>query len=135
VSEELAEREIRAAVEAFTEAYNAGDLQNLPAIFAVNLVDMSAGGPTRSGAEARKHFVARVAETHAKFRPHLVIEIDEIQVAGEWAYQRGSLVVTLTPKAGGEESFIRQRYLEIWRRDGGGRWRIAVEMDNSEAAG
>jgi ketosteroid isomerase-like protein len=127
-----AEQAIRRAVEEFTTAYNSRNLEDLPAIFADDLIDMSAGGPTRTGEEARKHFVSRVATTHEDFTPHLVIQIDEIQVAGDWAYQRGSLVVTLEPRAGGETSYIRQRYLEIWRKDVLGNWKIAIEMDNSE---
>jgi ketosteroid isomerase-like protein len=129
-----AEQAIRIAVDEFTKSYNSGDLKNLTSIFAEDLIDMSAGGPTRRGEEARKHFVSRVSSTHQEFRPHLVIEIDEIQVAGSWAYQRGSLVVTLQPKAGGETSYIRQRYLEIWRRDAANNWKIAIEMDNSEGS-
>ena len=127
-----AEQSIRRAVEEFTRAYNAGDLQNLAEIFAEDLIDMSAGEPTRTGEEARKDFVARVAATHAKFRPHLEIHIEELRVAGEWAYQRGSLRVTLIPKEGGDTSFIHQRYLEIWKREPGGKWKIAIEMDNTE---
>lgn len=127
-----AEQLIRRAVEEFTRAYNAGDLENLADIFAEDLIDMSAGEPTRTGEEARKDFVARVAATHAKFRPRLEIQIDELQVTGEWAHQRGSLRVTLIPREGGDTSFIRQRYLEIWRREPSGKWKIAIEMDNTE---
>lgn len=127
-----AEQSIRRAVEEFTRAYNAGDLQNLAEIFAEDLIDMSAGEPTRTGEEARKDFVARVAATHAKFRPRLEIHIEELRIAGEWAYQRGSLLVTLIPKEGGDTSFISQRYLEIWKRESGGKWKIAIEMDNTE---
>lgn len=126
-----AEQSIRRAVEEFTRAYNGGDLQNLTEIFAEDLIDVSAGEPTRTGEEARKDFEARVAATHAKFRPRLEIHIDELRVAGEWAYQRGSLLVTLIPKEGGDTSFIRQRYLEIWKRETSGKWKIAIEMDNT----
>jgi len=75
-------------------------LGRLPEIFADDLIDMSAGGPTLTGAEARRHFVERVARTHERFHPHLLIHIDQIQVAGNWVYQHGSLVVTLVPKGG-----------------------------------
>ena len=126
-----AETAIRHAVEEFTRAYNAGDFAKLANIFAEDLIDMSMGGPTRRGDDARRHFVSRVRETHANFRPHLEVHIDDIQVAGEWAYEYGSLVVTLTPRVSGEKSFIRQRYLVIWRHQSDGSWKIAVEMDNS----
>jgi uncharacterized protein (TIGR02246 family) len=127
-----AEKIIRLAVEEFTRAYNTGDLEHLADIFAEDLVDMSAGEPVRTGEDARKDFVSRVATTHAKFRPRLEIHIDELRVTGEWAYQRGRLLVTLIPKEGGDTSFIHQRYLEIWKREASGKWKIAIEMDNSE---
>src|SRR5262250_1856022 len=95
-----AETAIRRAVEEFTRAYNAGDFAKLTDIFAEDLIDMSMGGPTRRGEDARRHFVSRVRETHANFRPHLEIQIDAIQVAGDWAYEYGNLVVALTPRAG-----------------------------------
>jgi len=125
------EAAIRQAVEEFTRAYNAGEFEKLEGIFDENLIDMSAGGPTRRGAEARRHFVLRVKETHAKFQPHLKINIDELQVAGDWAYEHGTLVVELMPRTGGDKSYIRQRYLDIWRRQPSGQWKIAIEMDNS----
>jgi uncharacterized protein (TIGR02246 family) len=128
---ESAESAIRQAIEEFTHAYNAGDFARLTNIFAEDLIDMSMGGPTRRGQDARMHFLSRVRETHANFRPHLEIQINEIQVAGDWAYEHGSLVVALTPRTGGDKSFIRQRYLVIWRRQANGEWKIAVEMDNS----
>jgi uncharacterized protein (TIGR02246 family) len=125
------EAEIRRAVEEFVTAFNAGDMSRILGIFTDDLIDMSAGGPTRTGQAAREHFLSRVTETHAKYSPHLVITIDEIQVVSNWAYDRGSLTVTLVPRGGGETSFVRQRYLEIWRRGSDAKWRIAIEMDNT----
>src|SRR5262249_25541807 len=129
-----AETSIRRAIDDFTQAYNAGEFDRLSNIFAEDLVDMSAGGTARRGPGGQRDFVLRVGETHAKAKPHLEITVDEIQVAGEWAYERGSLEVTLTPIGGGEKSYIRQRFLDIWRRQRDGRWKIAVEMDNSAEA-
>jgi uncharacterized protein (TIGR02246 family) len=125
------EEEIRHVVDEFVTAFNSGDMPRILDIFTDDLIDMSAGGPTRTGQAAREHFLSRVAEMHAKYNPRLVITIDEIQVVSNWAFDRGSLAVTLVPRAGGETSFVRQRYLEIWRRGRDAKWRIAVEMDNS----
>jgi ketosteroid isomerase-like protein len=101
------------------------------AIFTDDLVDMSAGGPTRTGAAAKEHFLTRVARTHAKFKPSIAIHIEEIRVMGDFAYQRGDFLVTREPRNGGKPSYIRQRYLEIWRREANGDWKICVDMDNS----
>jgi ketosteroid isomerase-like protein len=128
------ESEIRRAVEEFVVAYNAGKLDDIVNIFADDLVDMSAGDPTRTGEAAKRQFLSRVSKTHSNFKPTLTIHIDELRVAGEWAFQRGSLSVSLVPKEGGPTSFIKQRYLEIWRRNLQGKWKIAIEMDNSAEA-
>jgi uncharacterized protein (TIGR02246 family) len=125
------EAAIRRAVEEFVIAFNSGDMPRILDIFTDDLIDMSAGGPTRTGQAAREHFLSRVVEMHAKYNPHLVITIDGIQVFTNWAYDWGSLTVTLVPRAGGETSFVRQRYLEIWRRGRDAKWQIAIEMDNS----
>ncbi len=123
---------IRTAIDNFIKDYNAGNLDRIQDIFHDDLVDMSAGTGTRTGAAARQHFLSRVTETHAKFKPTLVVTIEEIRVAGDWAYDRGHLVVTLAPKQGGETSYIRQRFLEIWRRDPRGNWKVSRIMDNSD---
>ncbi len=125
------ESEIRLAVDEFIAAYNAGKLDAITNIFADDLVDMSAGDPTQTGEAAKRQFLSRVSKTHSSFKPTLTIQIDELRVAGDWAFQRGSLSVSLVPKAGGPISFIKQRYLEIWRRNKQGKWKIAIEMDNS----
>ncbi len=126
------EGEIRRIVEDFVDAFNAGEMARILQIITEDFIDMSAGGPTRKGQAAREHFLSRVTEIHAKFRPSLVVNIEEMAVTANWAYQRGNLVMTLEPRGAGESSVVRQRYLEIWRRCGDGKWRIAIEMDNSE---
>ncbi|HVS88254.1 MAG TPA: nuclear transport factor 2 family protein [Candidatus Acidoferrum sp.] len=72
------EAAIRRAVEEFVNVFNAGDMTRILGIFTDDLIDMSAGGPTRTGQAAREHFLSRVAEMHAKFRPNLIVTIDEI---------------------------------------------------------
>jgi len=126
------EQRIQQKVSRFVEAYNAGDLAHICDIFADDVVDMSAGDVTRTGTAAKEHFRSRVAATLASNHAKLTIHTDETRVAGDWAYQRGSLVVELTSRGGGARSQTRQRYLEIWRRDSHGEWKAAIEMDNSE---
>jgi uncharacterized protein (TIGR02246 family) len=54
----------------------------------------------------------------------------ETQVAGAWAYERGSLTVTVTPKSGKpmEESI---KYLVILKRQPDGSWKVYRDMSNS----
>ena len=54
----------------------------------------------------------------------------ETQVAGDWAYEHGNSTVTITPKSGKPtvESF---RYLDIYRRQSDGSWKIHRDMGNN----
>jgi ketosteroid isomerase-like protein len=123
------ETEIRAAIGRFVAAYNRNDRVGIRTFFASDFVDMSAGEPTRRGEDAVKFMLERVAFAHSNSTPKLEINVHEIHVYGDWAHQRGDLQVTLTPKNGGESSYIRQRFLEIWRRGPTG-WKSVVGMDN-----
>jgi len=64
-----------------------------------------------------------------KFNSRVDVSNDEIQVAGDLSFTRGSFSVTLTPKAGGESQTVERRYLEIWQKENG-RWLVVRAMDN-----
>ena len=38
----------------------------------------------------------------------------------------------LAPKAGGGPVYIRTRYLDLWKKDEAGQWKLAVFMDNAD---
>jgi hypothetical protein len=44
-------------------------------------------------------------------------------------FNRGTYVVTLTPKAGGDAQIARRRFLEVWKREDRV-WRAFRAMDN-----
>jgi ketosteroid isomerase-like protein len=129
------ESAIRAVVADFIEAYNQGDWDRMQHVLADDVVDMSGGSVTRVGQAARAFFRSRVEAAHARNRPTLSVTIDELQVCGDWAFDRGSLVVELKPRDGGEVTHIRQRFLEIWKRNAGGRWQVCRIMDNEDGSG
>src|SRR5271170_3590204 len=99
-------------------------------ILADDFVDMSAASPTRSGLAAREAFRSQVEDTHAKFKPTLKVTFEELQAFGDWAFGRGLVEVTLDPRQGGPTTYVRQRFLEIWKRQADGQRRICRIMDN-----
>ena len=119
----------------FIAAYNAGDWERMQQVLADDIVDMSGGSVTRVGQAAREFFRSRVEAAHARSRPTLSVSLDEVQVFGDWAFDRGSLVVELKPRNGGEVTYIRQRFLEIWKRSAAGRWQVCRIMDNDDGSG
>ena len=117
--------EIKRAIEEFIKAYNSGDIDAVLACYGDDLVKLRQGAP----AETMPEVARRVAEVFNKSHSRVDVSNDEILVAGELAFTRGSFRVTLTPKAGGETQTIDRRYLEVWRKENG-RWLVVRTMDN-----
>lgn len=123
-----AEAEIRAAIEQFIAAYNAGDLASLLACYSDDLIKTRQGAPPETKSETAR----RVTEVFRLYQTSVEVVNDELHVGGDTAFTRGSFRVSLTPKAGGETRHIDRRYLEIWRRVDG-QWKVARTMDNEGA--
>ncbi|HTO76584.1 MAG TPA: nuclear transport factor 2 family protein [Thermoanaerobaculia bacterium] len=120
------EEEIAAAVERFLRAYNAGDVETIAGYYADDLVKDRQGAPPEKKAET----VARVRGVFRDFSGSLSVSNDEIVVSGDLAYARGTLRITLTPRAGGTPQRVERRFLEIWRKREG-RWLVTRTMDNT----
>src|SRR5436190_24239575 len=118
-------------IDQFVEAYNRGDAAGLISAFAEDYVDMSEGEPTVRGEQAVRHTEARLLETFAKFTGRLRVDVDELEVLGDWAYDHGRLRIELHPKQGGEPTVVERRFLEIWSRGRDGAWEAACGMDNN----
>ena len=123
------ELEIKAALKKFIASYESNDRGGILSLFSPDFVDMSAGEPTRQGTAAKEWLLRKVAQVHAEFIPRLKINVHKVEVSGDLAYQRGDLVVTLVPRTGGDTFYIRQRFLEVWRRGPNG-WKSVAGMDN-----
>jgi ketosteroid isomerase-like protein len=119
------EGEIKRAIDEFVNAYNSGDIDAVLACYGDDLVKLRQGAPP----ETKPEVARRVAEVFKNFHSRVDVKNEEILVAGELAFTRGSFRVTLTPKAGGESQTINRRYLELWRKENG-RWLVVRTMDN-----
>ena len=119
------EEEIRRAIGEFVNAYNRGDIDAMLACYGDDLLKLRQGAPP----ETKPEVAGRVAEVFDTFHTRVDVSNDEILVAGEMAFSRGSFCVTLTPKAGGDTQTIDRRYLELWRKENG-RWLVVRTMDN-----
>jgi ketosteroid isomerase-like protein len=117
--------EIKRAINEFIIAYNSGDIHAVLACYGDDLIKLRQGAPP----ETKPEVAQRVAEVFKNFHSRVDVSNDEILVAGELAFTRGSFRVTLMPKAGGESQTIERRYLELWRKENG-RWLVVRTMDN-----
>ena len=111
-------------------ALNAGDANAWTACFATDAVQMPPNQPPNIGTE-------RIQEwTHgflAAFRAEFAIVPHDVELAGaDWAFERGSYEISLTPRAGGDPLRDSGKYLTIYRRAPGHEWLMAHDIWNSD---
>ncbi len=66
-----------------------------------------------------------------QFTFNIGISNEEVGVAGDWAFARGTYKATLTPKAGGEAVLVDGKYMTILQRQADGSWKIHRDIFNS----
>jgi len=125
--------QINVAKTEFREAYNGADVDQLLSVFErEGFTDMSEGGPSRYGEAAREGLRERSTELFREYSVRLSVIIIEIAVLGDTAYDFGWHEFTLQPKNGGEPIRKRQRYLELWKKNSSGDWKISLFINNAD---
>jgi ketosteroid isomerase-like protein len=116
------------------EGYNLGDARLILAIAHPDLVNFSDGEPSEFGKSGLDALKNRLENLFARFTAKLVVIVNEIRVQSDIAYDYGWHDLTLTPKDGGEPVHRRYRYVDIWRRNKDGEWKLSMYMDNKDVA-
>jgi ketosteroid isomerase-like protein len=125
--------QINVAKTEFREGYSRGDVSQLLSVFADDgFTDMSEGHPNLYGQEAREELRERSIELFRKYSIKLAVIVNDIVVLGDTAYDFGWHEFTLEPKSGGETVRTRQRYLEVWKKNSSGEWKISIFMNNDD---
>jgi uncharacterized protein (TIGR02246 family) len=114
--------------EAHIAALNAGDVDAWVAAFTNDGVQMPPNAPANLGSESIRVWSQAFL---APFRTEFTLLVDEVQVAGDWAFERGTYKITLTPKAGGEPIQDIGKYITIYERQPGAAWGMARDIWNS----
>jgi ketosteroid isomerase-like protein len=125
---------INAAKTEFRECFNLGDISKLLAIADPDLVSFNDGAPSEFGQSGLNVLKIRLANLFKRFTVKLVIIVVEIRLNGDVASDYGWHDFTLTPKDGGEEIHRRDRYLDIWRKNKEGKWKLWMYIDNQDVA-
>ena len=55
-----------------------------------------------------------------------------VVLSPEWVMDRGSFVMTRTPKAGGKAEEAAGTYMQLWRLEPDGSWKVAYDIWNSD---
>ena len=123
---------IDAAKTRMREAYRNGDVQGVLSAFAESRTDFSDGFPSFYDPDSHTVLRARLEklfrEYHVDFSPIVV----DVAVAGSLAVEHGLHQFTLRPKAGGPPVVKKTRYVEAWRCERDGKWRIFLYIDNAD---
>ena len=109
--------------------FESGDVDAFMAHTTEDVVLMPPGGSTLSGREAARPLMEDFFGAFAIEIESLSME--EIVVAGEWAFLRDAYVSALTPKSGGETVRACGKNIWILRRHADGSWKVARNMWNS----
>jgi ketosteroid isomerase-like protein len=125
---------INAAKSEFREGFNLADTSRVLAIADPDLVNFSNGQPSEFGESGLNALKTRLANLFERFIAKLVVIVIEIRLEGDIAYDYGWHDLTLTPKDGGEPIRRRDRYVDIWRRNQEGNWKLWMYMDNQDVA-
>jgi len=125
---------INAAKSEFREGFNLADTSRVLALADPDLVNFSNGQPSEFGESGLNALKTRLANLFERFTAKLVVIVIEIRLEGDIAYDYGWHDLTLTPKDGGEPIRRRDRYVDIWRRNQEGNWKLWMYMDNQDVA-
>lgn len=110
---------IREVVANWLRASADGDIDGILGLMAEDVVFLLPGQPPMRGREA---FAAGFRQIIGKIRIEGKPDIQEIHVAGDYAFCWNQLSVTITPVAGGPPKRRAGPVLSVFRREPDGRW-------------
>ena len=108
---------------------NAGDAAGLASLYTNDAVLMP---PNQAAVTGNQAIESWYQTTYDQFTIELTLAPDEVEVVGDWAFDRGTYMIALTPKAGGEPTEDRGKYIMILRKQVDGSWKIARDMWSSD---
>lgn len=111
------------------DALNAGDADGWVEQFAEDGVQMPPNAPANVGKENIARWSGGLL---GNFRVRFGLTVDEVRVLGDWAFERGDYAITLDPAAGGPAMQDRGKYVTLYQKGTGQRWRMARDIWNSD---
>ena len=121
------EEEIRAADQAWLEAFAAGDLERSLAFCADDCAVMPENAPAAQGLEAIREVF------RGWFKPGLKIRWtpDRVEASGDLGFSSGTYEMSFDdPK--GETIGDRGKYVIVWKKQADGSWKVIRDISNSD---
>jgi ketosteroid isomerase-like protein len=111
---------IAAEAARFQAAENAGSVDKFRSFFVDDLVMMGPNKPPVIGGDS---VAALMRVFHNAYTVQVEYTSQEIVVFGDWAFDRGTELYTVTPKAGGAPIRKSGNYLYLYQRQKDGSWK------------
>ena len=108
---------------------NASDAAGLARLYTNDAVLMP---PNQAAVTGNQAIESWFQTTFDQFTTEFTVASEELEVVGDWAFDWGAYMTALTPKAGGEPTEDRGKYIVILRKQVDGSWRIAHDIWNSD---
>jgi uncharacterized protein (TIGR02246 family) len=115
--------------EAHIAALNQGNVDAFAALFSEDVIQMPPNAPANAG---RAKIRAWIQAFMGAFRIEFALEVAEVQLAGDWAFERGGYRIRLSPKAGVGAMQEAGKYITIYQKQADGAWLTARDIWNSD---
>ena len=122
---------IAALRQRIQDAENAGRAEEMAAVAAADVIVLPPNASPIRGATA---FAEYLSSAFQSITMAVQYQSEEAVVSGDWAFDRGTYVSTVTPKAGGAGVREHGKYLWLVHRKADGAWQYARIMWNSDSA-
>ncbi len=112
------EKVIRERIDQFVESINSGDTEGFADAFSDKLYDPGTKAAIKTS----------VTQREETYQTKYSIQINEIKVDRNMAYEEGWFRNELIPKNGGESIIQEFDFLDVWELESDGKWRIIKAM-------
>ncbi len=119
MNEDQEKQKIREVIATWMRATAEGDLERLLSLMAEDVVFLLPGQPPMRGRDA---FAAASRSALGQFRIEGNPDIQEIRIAGDYAFCWNHLSLTMTPLQGGSPRQRAGHILSVFRKEPDGRW-------------
>ena len=110
------------------DAYVGGDIDGIMSLMHEDAMIMAQGSATVRGLDAVRAYLApRVGNPGVTFTD----DLQEIRIAGDWAFVRGDFRLEVAPREEGGAGFTRNgRYFVLYEKTADGDWKMLRDIDN-----
>jgi uncharacterized protein (TIGR02246 family) len=124
------EAAIRAALDEWVAAAEAKDAEKFASFYAEDGVLMLEQAPDAQGMAALQQDTAGMM-SDPNFALSFAADKVEVARSGDLAYDIGSYALTMSDPEG-EPVTTNGRYVDVWKKDASGRWKVAVDAPVSD---